>query len=624
MLNPLETTQWIDGYEWPVGIGLAVAVLAPALLMRAVRRSDKARAAATQPMTDQERAERRDRRGRSIEDGLTLVVAAAAAYLSSTGLRKFGRDIMRLNEPLDWLPFVGLDLAALVCGLRARRRARQGEGPGLSGALFWILIAISAIFSASEADTFMGSVARAAWPLISGVLFELGSLEERLAAKEKLKRELGLWLERKIAAVRMLHPVEWVRVKMALAADEAISQSEATRQVRIERAGFWLYRLRCLQERKKEGHLRIAVSTRLGRADQRAQEAVARVRVTDYRFVLEALQLRVRTSEFATLSYATAGPAERALSNLIGTGDGRTGTGTRPGTPGTQRPGTAAVNGTRTGTAALPVPARPGTATGSGTGTGNTRPGTPHPRPAPVPVQHQVGRDGRPGTAEHPVPPRTGTGEDTRTGQVNAGTGAPGSAGTASDTGTPGMTDAASGAHDQDDRDTISLRVPGAGTDSGDHRDGDVLDQDTTVDDPARERDDLGTDPTGDDDDRDRLDEEDDDLGTDPDGDSPTDEQLKKQLRELLMPDGTFSTGGIGKTARRFGIGSGRAKRLMIEVGGEKRDDETPAQHDRVADEPVVFSVEEGLRQALRIDLTKSPGGTAQRGVDESRTASVP
>ncbi|MFD0070156.1 hypothetical protein ACFVJ9_56075, partial [Streptomyces sp. NPDC127574] len=243
-----------------------------------------------------------------------------------------------------------------------------------------------------------------------------------------------------------------------------------------------------------------------------------------------------------------------------------------------------------------------GTATGSGTGTGNTRPGTPHPRPAPVPGQHQAGRDGRPGTAEHPVPPRTGTGEDTRTGQVNTGTGAPRSAGTASHTGTPPVADAAIGAHDQDDRDTISLRVPGTGTDSGDHRDTDVLDRDTTADDPARERD---------------------DLGTDPDDDSPTDDELKKQLRELLMPDGTFSTGGIRKTARQFGIGSGRAKRLMIEVGGEKRDDETPAQHDRVTDEPVVFSVEEGLRQALRIDLTKSPGGTAQTGMDETRTASA-
>lgn len=318
-------------------VGAAVLTVASLLIGRAWRRGRRT-AAESNP---EDRREAADRRGRRVEDLLTLAVASAAAYLSSTGLRKFGRDMMDLHPPLDWLPFVSLDMAAVVCGMRARRRAANGKGPGLSGVLVWVFVGVSATFSAAEAKSPGEALARAVWPIVAGVLFELGSLEKRLAARDAERQRLGQWLDRKLSAIRLLHPVEWVRVQLALAADETISQEEATRRVRIERAGYRLYRLRQLAQQltappgKTLGRLdkMIAFLTlvplRITRADRRAQVAQARVHSSDLRAVLEAVQRRVRTKDLATLPYRTADAAEKVLASLINTGtDSRTGTGT--------------------------------------------------------------------------------------------------------------------------------------------------------------------------------------------------------------------------------------------------------------------------------------------------------
>ncbi|MEV8403841.1 hypothetical protein [Streptomyces niveus] len=111
-----------------------VLTLRPAIALRR-------RHIALNALTDDERAGAADRRGRRVEDILTVVIAAAAA--AATGLRRVGHHQMGLEAPFDLLPFVALDVAAMVCG----RRARDGEGPGLSGALFWILAGISAVRS---------------------------------------------------------------------------------------------------------------------------------------------------------------------------------------------------------------------------------------------------------------------------------------------------------------------------------------------------------------------------------------------------------------------------------------------------------------------------------------------
>lgn len=552
-MNTLATAaDWLTE-RWEISVGTTVVTGGALLLYRAKRRSDAPPWERPQ-LDDEARVERRERRGRRAEDMMTLVVAAAAAYLSSTGLRKFGADVMGLASPWDWLPFVGLDVAALVCGLRARRRARKGNGSGLSGTLFWLLIGTSALFSATESDTFIGSVARAAWPLISGVLFELGSLEERLAAREKFKRELGLWLERKVAAVRMLHPVEWVRVQLALAADETISQEDATRQVRIERAGYWLYRLRRLQKREDEEKRQPVLTPRLGWADRRAQAAQARVNVDDLGLVLEAVQRRVRTREFAGLNYNTPAAAEKALANLIGT---------------SSRPGTASA-GTdrRTGTQLL---ARTGTA--------------------------GILTDGRTGTTEAEPPPRTGTHEPDR--RARTGTDAHHDSaipvrGTQEGTGRTGTTDTARTAPGAAARYSRTAQV---GTGTARNAGTETAETGTS---------DTETGTTEDVDQYDGADEYAYATTSEQDGSGWTDEEAVQRLREVLDADGKFGTGGIQKTATHFGMGAGRAKRLMEtarELGplaAESVQDEHAAEDAPAAEATasVSFDIESALAQA--------------------------
>lgn len=565
-----------------IAAGAAVLALSPLLIAKAARRAGK-RAEELATLTEEQLAERgkqRERRGQRVEDVLTLGVGAAAAYLSSTGLRKFGANVMGLSSPWFWLPFVALDMAAVVCGRRARRRARNGLGPGVSGMLMWALIGISSTFSASEAADFKGSVARAAWPLISGLLFELGSIEERLAAKQEIKKRAGLWLDRKIAAVRMLHPIEWVRVQLALASDESLSQTDATRMVRINRAGLRLYQLRQVTEAGKKG-------LRRRWRDRQAQAASSRVQIDDLDQVMTALQLRVRTRDFANLQFGTPAPGEKFLANLIGTrrlsrtvlspststgtgtGESGTGTGVSTGTGtahaemyragGTGTPTGTGTPSDGTGTGVVPVPRdqhppAPGTGTGARTGTGTGK--------------ADAGTGTGTGPARYPVPP-----------QVNAGTAAP--SGTPQDGSSPET--ARTRYTDQPQPSTAGTSAPRAGTGAQNSPD-------------------------------------------------KTDEELVAAMLADLGEDGKFGTGGIRKTATHYGIGTDRARRLMEEAVKEKARplmdlarsplvDIAPAEQDS----PVSvssFDIEAALAQARPVaellnGTYAAPGDRHERAVDE-------
>ncbi|WP_197362000.1 DUF2637 domain-containing protein, partial [Streptomyces clavuligerus] len=298
--------------SWQFVLGALVLTLGPAI---AVRR----RRMALAELSDGERAAAADRRGRRVEDLLTLVIAVAAAALSATGLRRVGQHQMGLDAPFDLLPFVALDVAAMVCGRRARRRARDGEGPGLSGALFWILAGISSIFSASEADSLLGGAVRAVWPILAAVLWEIGSLEERRAARTKGGRP-----DRRIALVRLLHPVEAFRVALLLAARQDLAQEEATAEVRISRAAYRWYRLRRAQEGVKRAGKMTRWAYRFAEmhADGRAQDASERAGCSDpdiLKRVVARMQLRVRQSDIAGMNLRNSAAFEAILTTLIGT-----------------------------------------------------------------------------------------------------------------------------------------------------------------------------------------------------------------------------------------------------------------------------------------------------------------
>ncbi|MFE9121528.1 DUF2637 domain-containing protein [Streptomyces sp. NPDC007172] len=297
--------------SWQFVLGALVLTLGPAIALRRRR-------TALSMLTDGERAEVADRRGRRVEDLLTVVIAAAAAALSATGLRRVGHHQMGLDAPFDLLPFVALDVAAMVCGRRARRRARDGDGPGLSGALFWTLAGISSVFSASEADSLLGGAVRAVWPVLAAVLWEIGSLEERRAARAKGGRP-----DRRIALVRLLHPVEAFRVALLLAARQDLAQEEATTEVRISRAAYRWYRLRRAQDAVKRagGMTRWAYRLAEMHADGRAQDASERAGCSDsviLKRVVARLQLRVRQSDIAGMNLRNPAAFEGILTTLIG------------------------------------------------------------------------------------------------------------------------------------------------------------------------------------------------------------------------------------------------------------------------------------------------------------------
>ncbi|TGB07389.1 hypothetical protein [Streptomyces sp. MZ04] len=298
--------------SWQFVLGALVITVGPAI---AVRRHRVALAA----LSDDERAAAADRRGKRIEDVLTVVIAAAAAALSASGLRRVGRHQMGLTDPFDLLPFVALDVAAMVCGRRARRRARAGEGPGLSGALFWILAGISAVFSAAEVSSLLGSAVRAVWPVLAAVLWEIGSLEERRAARAGRGRP-----DRRIALVRLFHPVEAFRVALLLAARQDLSQEEATADVRIGRAAYRWYRLRRVQEAVKHAGRMTRWAYRRAEihADTRAQRASERAGCSDTHVleqVVARLQMRVLQTDMAGMNLRTTKAFDQLRGTLIGT-----------------------------------------------------------------------------------------------------------------------------------------------------------------------------------------------------------------------------------------------------------------------------------------------------------------
>ncbi|MGY3677250.1 DUF2637 domain-containing protein [Streptomyces sp. TE33382] len=297
--------------SWQFVAGAVVLTLGPALALRRRRAVHAA-------LDDKQRSAAADLNGRRLEDRLTMVIAAAAAALSATGLRRVGRHQMGLSDPFDLLPFVALDVAAMVCGRRARRRARAGEGPGLSGVLFWVLAGTSSLFSAAEAASLLGAAVRAVWPVLAAVLWELGSLEERRAARSSRARP-----DRRLALVRLFHPVEAVRVALLLAARQDLAQEEATAEVRVSRAAFRWYRLRRAQEavRKAGRPTRWAYRLLEARADSRAQTASERARCADpavLEQVVGRLQLRVRQAEWAGMNLRSAAAFEAMRSTLIG------------------------------------------------------------------------------------------------------------------------------------------------------------------------------------------------------------------------------------------------------------------------------------------------------------------
>jgi hypothetical protein len=236
--------------------------------------------------------------------------SAVASGISSQGLIGFARANMALSGPWPYLLFLSLDGAAGVCAVLLARRAARGGGSLAPRMAVWGLVGASAAFNFTHAPRHPGAPeAYAMMPVIAAVLFEFCLQETRSRAAVRDDRRLG--------ALRWLRPGEWVRVRLRMAADDAVSVGEATYRVRVESAARSLYRLReVLATQSPAGTL----SRRARRVLRRAHAALARAGFADAAVATEVLrnvQVLTMTTTFAVLDYASADAAHAAIGSLI-------------------------------------------------------------------------------------------------------------------------------------------------------------------------------------------------------------------------------------------------------------------------------------------------------------------
>ena len=306
--------------------------------------------------------------------------ASVAAGISAQGLTGFARDNMGLHGAWPYLLFLALDGAAGVCAVLLTRRAARAES-GLAPRLaVWGLVAASASFNFTHAPRRPAAPeAFGLMPVIAAILFEFTLRELQLRAGRA---------DRRLAALRWLHPAERVRVQLRLAADDHISAEAATRRVRIDLAARRLYQLRrALLAQGRAARPGGMAARRARLAEHRAHAALIRAGFDDQAIaaqVLRQVQVLTRTRDLARLDYTTAGAAQAAIASLITSGP--------PAAP----PGPPAMPGGTSRAGRLPDRASWSPADGiNGTAAGHVsragQPGPALPPPAPAAARHPPG-----------------------------------------------------------------------------------------------------------------------------------------------------------------------------------------------------------------------------------------
>ena len=242
-----------------------------------------------------------------------------AAGISAQGLTGFARDNMGLTGPWPYLLFFALDGAAGVCAVLLTRRAARAES-GLAPRLaVWGLVAASASFNATHAPPAPGRP--------RGVRADAGHRGRPVRVHAAGTPARAGRADRRLTALRWLHPAERVRVQLLLAADDQISAEAATRRVRVDQAARRLYQLRraCSPAAGAAGPRGLA-ARRARRAERRAHAALIRAGFADQAVAAEVLrqvQVLTRTPDLARLDYATAEAAQAVIAGLITSGPAR-------------------------------------------------------------------------------------------------------------------------------------------------------------------------------------------------------------------------------------------------------------------------------------------------------------
>jgi hypothetical protein len=242
--------------------------------------------------------------------------AAVAAGISAQGLTGFARQNMGLRGVWPYLLFLSLDGAAGVCAVLLTRRAARAESALAPRLAVWGLVSASSTFNWTHAPHHPGAPeAFGLMPVIAAVLFEFTLHEQRHRAGRT---------DRRLTALRWLHPAECIRVQLRLAADSGLSADVATQCVRVTRAADRLYALRRALHTRHPTVKPSAVTAwriRIRIAERRAHAALTHAGFADPAIaadVLRQVQVLILAPELAWLDYTTADAAHAAIAGMIG------------------------------------------------------------------------------------------------------------------------------------------------------------------------------------------------------------------------------------------------------------------------------------------------------------------
>jgi hypothetical protein len=198
-----------------------------------------------------------ERRGENV---LTLVAAALATAVSSTGMWRFFGHSLHLYGPLRIALFAFIEVGMLAEALRARRNVRDPEigSAGVDGIAVWALAASSGLFSAMDAGNLPGAAFRLGAPLFAAWLWERGMAIER-------RKSGGRRIHWRITPERIL-----VRLGIAEASDRTASEVDAHRRLaQLARAAK---QVRALKDTDGKSGRKARAAQRLDRAMDRAVE----------------------------------------------------------------------------------------------------------------------------------------------------------------------------------------------------------------------------------------------------------------------------------------------------------------------------------------------------------------
>jgi len=187
---------------------------------------------------------RRNWRGEQIG---TLLAASIATCVSAQGMWNFMGAAMHLTSVLRMLFFGFLEAMTISSALRARAAQSCGGTTGVDGIAMWILTGLSAVLSATEADSFGALLIRLSAPLVAAWGWERSmALGRRLRAGHRTRINWTITPQRVLVRLGLADPdpdrtasdadTQRRVIALALAVDDARAVRDAgtasTRRVR--------------------------------------------------------------------------------------------------------------------------------------------------------------------------------------------------------------------------------------------------------------------------------------------------------------------------------------------------------------------------------------------------------